>query len=120
MNALRLSVALGVACLVLRGQPAGAARADGGYEADVLPAEAGWVEQGDSFLGDHVSVHDGVMTYDGGESAGLSANGMCLPEVPLTEEAGGGRPTAGTLSPEEMDFLTSSQPRKQAGTPVKE
>lgn len=51
-------------------------QADGGYEANVRPADAGWVAIGDGFLGDFVSVQNGVMTYDGERRPAPGSVGM--------------------------------------------
>ena len=42
-----------------------AVMADDGYEANVLPGDAGWKDTGAGFLGDYVTIRDGVMAYDG-------------------------------------------------------
>ena len=56
--------------------------ADGGYEANVLPADAGWVEQGSGFLSDYVTAAKGVMTYDGTVNPASGASGMTPAEAP--------------------------------------
>lgn len=78
---------IGLAALVTMAPRADGIPADGGYECDVLPAAAGWGEAGDSFLGDHVTVADGVLTYDGNRSRGLHSNGMALAAIPLTGDS---------------------------------
>lgn len=87
----RLAVVLGVAGLAWVATPATGeqgVRADGGYEANVLPADAGWVEVAQGFLGDFVSVQDGVMTYDGVVRAAPTTCGMRPSAPPRIEEAG--------------------------------
>ena len=57
--------------------------ADGGYEANVLPGDAGWTDTGQGFLGDFVSVRDGVMTYDGPSRPAPATSGMTPPVGPF-------------------------------------
>ena len=56
--------------------------ADGGYEANVLPGQDGWVEAGSSFLGDFVTVGNGIMTYDATTMAASGAAGMAPAKIP--------------------------------------
>lgn len=72
---------VGVLCGTM--QPALAARADGGYEGDRLPAAEGWVEAGSCFLGDYVTVANGIMTYDGSADPAPGACGMQFADSPL-------------------------------------
>ena len=67
---------------------ADAVEADGGYECNVPPDRAGWTERGSGFLGDCVTVADGVMTYHGPAKAASGAAGMSPPKAPRMEEAG--------------------------------
>ena len=87
-NCTTLARVVGLVLLFATAQRAHAVPADGGYECDFLPADAGWEEAGDSFLGDHVTVADGLMTYDGSRSTGLFSNAMGLVEIPFTGDTG--------------------------------
>ena len=62
-----------------------AVKATGGYEANVLPGDAGWSETEEAFLGDFVTVADGVMTYDGSRRPAPTTCGMQPPAGPPAE-----------------------------------
>ena len=62
--------------------------ADGGYEANLLPADDGWVEQGSGFLGDYVTVAEGMMTYDGTVKAASAGFAMALAKTPRLGDEG--------------------------------
>ena len=79
---LTTSIILTVVCLSVA-RSACAEKADGGYECDRLPGDEGWVEKGNSFLGDYVTVSDGNMTYDGKVNPAQGASGMRLAQFPL-------------------------------------
>ena len=77
-----------VAALLGGAEFARAVEADGGYECNVPPGQAGWSECGSGFLGDYVTVADGVMTYNGPAGAASGAAGMSPPKAPEMQEAG--------------------------------
>ena len=65
-----------------------AVQADGGYEGNVLPGAAGWTEQSATFLGDYVTVAEGVMTYDGKANTASGYAGMSPRKIPKLGNAG--------------------------------
>ena len=85
---LTLAIIVVIAGLASGPPAATAVTADDGYEANVLPGDAGWIETGAGFLGDYVTIRDGVMAYDGTKRTAPGECGMTPKSPPRIQPTG--------------------------------